>query len=90
MIEDIEAVHDFSGLVASMENDEARWLTFLDHPNAENAVPEYWLQNNPDLSKDVNQVMKMIIMNAIRPDRFVNAAKQLIESVLSEESTNVG
>ena len=83
-------MHEFSGLVANMENDEARWLTFLDHPNAENAVPEPWLQNNPDLSKEVSQVMKMITMKALRPDRFVNAAKQLIELILSEESTNQG
>lgn len=34
--------------------------------------------------------MKMIVMNALRPDRFVNAAKQLIDMIFSEESTGQG
>ena len=53
-IEEIESVQEFAGLVASMENEESRWLSFLDHPNAESSVPEPWLQNNPDISKEIN------------------------------------
>jgi len=73
-----------------MEGDEARWLSFLDHPTAESCVPEPWLQNNPELSKEANQVMKMIIVRALRPDRLAGSAKHLIDMVFSEEATNQG
>lgn len=41
-IEELEKAREFSGLLASMENDEARWLAFLDHAAAETVVPEPW------------------------------------------------
>lgn len=42
-IEELEHVHEFQGLVASLQNEEGRWLSFLDHPTAETVVPEPWL-----------------------------------------------
>lgn len=89
-VEGIVGVPEFSGLVASMESDESRWLAFLDHPTAENAVPEPWRQSNPDLSKEVGQLLKMIIVRALRPDRVVAATKTLIEMVLGEELMQSG
>jgi len=73
-----------------MESDEARWLAFLDHPAAETCVPEPWLQNNLELSKEANQVMRMLIVRALRPDRVVEATKQLIAMGLGEEATDHG
>jgi dynein heavy chain 1 len=58
--------------------------------HAQLALRQSSIQENPDLSKEVSQVMKMIIVNALRPDRFVHAAKQLIDMVFSEEATGQG
>lgn len=89
-IEEISSAHEFSGLVASMEAEESSWVTFLDHPTAELVVPEPWRQTNLDASKEALQVMRMILVRALRPDRAVEAAKQLIQMVLAEEATQQG
>lgn len=81
---------EFSGLVSSMENDESRWSSFLENPTAEQAVPEPWKPNNPQFSKEANQVMQMTIIKALRPDRLIDTSNTLIKMVLSEESLNQG
>jgi hypothetical protein len=48
-------------------------LTFLDHPNAETAVPEPWKMNDPEMSKEAAHLMKMAIVKVLRPDRFISA-----------------
>jgi dynein heavy chain 1 len=90
LIEGLDGTPEFAGLVASMEADESRWLSFLDNPNAESCVPEPWLQNIGDISPETNQAMKMIIVNILRPDRFLAASKKLIELTFSEEATQSG
>ena len=45
LVEDLDSLPEFAGLVASMESDEQRWLAFLDHPTAERELPQPWLQN---------------------------------------------
>jgi hypothetical protein len=87
LVEDLDSLPEFAGLVASMESDEARWLAFLDHPTAERELPQPWLQNRQEVSKEAAQLMKMIVINALRPDRFVAAAKELVATTFSEEAT---
>jgi len=89
-IEEISCVPEFSGLLTSMETEASSWVEFLDHPTAELVVPESWRQNNKDASKEALQVMRMILVRALRPDRAVEAAAQLISLVLSEEATQQG
>jgi len=87
-IEELEHVHEFQGLVASMQDEEARWLTFMEHPTAETVTPEPWLQNDPDLSPDLNQLMKAIVVRILRPDRLIFAARLLIGMVLGDAAVN--
>jgi hypothetical protein len=49
-IEDLDSNFEFSGLVSSMESDEARWSNFMEASTAEQVVPEPWKANNPDFS----------------------------------------
>jgi hypothetical protein len=54
LIEDLDGMSEYSGLVSSLESDSSRWLSFLDNPTAEQVVPEPWKQNNPSFSKEAN------------------------------------
>lgn len=54
IVEDLDGMFEYSGLVSAIESDESRWLSFLDNPTAEQAVPEPWKQNNPQFSKEAN------------------------------------
>lgn len=89
-VEGIASVREFSGLIASMESDESRWLAFLDHATAETAVPDPWRQSHPDLSPEVEQLLRLIMVRALRPDRVVAATKTLIALVLGEELLQSG
>jgi hypothetical protein len=35
IIEELDSMFEYSGLVSSIESDESRWLSFLDNPTAE-------------------------------------------------------
>lgn len=87
-IEELEVVGEFQGILGSIQGEEARWIAFLDHPNAETVVPDPWLLNDPDMSPEINQVLKMIIVKILRPDRLIYATWTLIEMVLGERVAN--
>lgn len=83
-LEELEHVAEFQGLLSSMQSEEGRWISCFEHPAAESVVPEPWLQNDPDTPKEIGQLMKMIIVKILRPDRLVYASWALIEMVLGE------
>lgn len=85
-IEEIDGIHEFNGLVAHMESNEQRWVQVLDHPNSEEVMPDPWKTTNPDLSKEANILMKMLVLNVIRPDRLLPAAKELMSIAINDDS----
>jgi dynein heavy chain 1 len=77
-------------LISNIQSDEGRWIQFLDHPNGELHIPEPWRQNVPDFSETALHVMKMTVVNILRPDRFIPASQMLFKMVLSEEALSQG
>ena len=67
-----------------MESSEERWVTFLDHPQAENAVPEPWMSGNDiSMTNEAARILKkLIIIKILRPDRLVTAVEQFVVKVL--------
>jgi hypothetical protein len=70
-----------------MESSEERWITFLDHPQAENVVPEPWMSGNDiSLTNEAARILKkLIIIKILRPDRLVTAVEQFVVKVLGQE-----
>lgn len=61
----------------------------MDHPQAENAVPEPW-RTGDDLSvtnESARFLKRLIILKIMRPDRIVLAAEQFCSKVLGSEVT---
>jgi hypothetical protein len=70
-----------------MESSEERWMTLLDHPQAENAVPEPWMSGD-DISvtnESARILKKLIIIKILRPDRLVTAVEQFVVKVLGQD-----
>jgi len=89
-LEELDRTDEFANIVAQVQGDDRRWIHFLDHPNAEEVVPEPWRQNNPDFSPETLHLMKMIVINTLRPDRYVPASKMLFKMVFADESLSQG
>jgi hypothetical protein len=89
-IEELDKMPRFSGLLANIESEEAKWLLFLDHPSAETIMPTPWRQNNPEISKEAVMVMNMIVIKVLRSDRLIHAAEELRNVIISEESAAGG
>lgn len=70
-IEDLDKVSYFRGLVSSMKDEPDSWLAVLDHPNAEAILPTPWRENCLEISKEAAQLMKMMVIRILRPDRLV-------------------
>lgn len=84
-IEEINKYPQFKGLVPSLQHEPDPWITFLDHPKAETVVPQPWLEENPDLSKEAQIVLKLNIIKIMRPDRLIDASQEIIKMVIDEE-----
>jgi len=72
-IEELSHTPHFSNLVDSMQNNEAQWLSFLDHPMSELHVPEPW-HGGDDVStrNPIARVLKkLMIIKVLRPDRLI-------------------
>jgi dynein heavy chain 1 len=92
-IEEISAFPEFKGLVESMQPGTescTEWLAFLEHPTAELVVPESWREGPSGASKEALQLMRVVLVRALRPDRAVEAAKRLIQTSLTEEASSQG
>lgn len=58
-IEELTYTKQFEGLVENMEEEPDRWETFMQHPKAEEAVPEPWAQGDDvSLSNGVVRILK--------------------------------
>jgi hypothetical protein len=41
-IQELDSLNEFKGLIDDFTSNEEQWLLFLDHPTAEQVVPEPW------------------------------------------------
>lgn len=58
-IEELTYTKQFEGLVENMEQDSERWDNFMQHPKAEEAVPEPWAQGDDvSLSNSIARILK--------------------------------
>lgn len=72
-IEELSYTQNFNNLVESLQNDEEKWVTFLDHPKAETCVPEPWFGGS-DVSTTnpvARLLKKLMIVKVLRPDRLI-------------------
>lgn len=90
-LEEIAGTPHFKQLLESIEGSaSAQWISFLDNPLAETAVPEPWLSGDDSSTTNDNarQLKKMIILGIMRPDRLVAACEIFVQKVLGEEIMN--
>ena len=74
-----------------MEDEEGKWMSLLEHPQAENAVPEPWLAGD-DISvtnEHARVLKKLMIIKVLRPDRMLAGVKIFLEKVLGEETGRI-
>ena len=85
ILEELAESQHFSNLIEHMENEEARWMAFLDNPQAETDVPEPWLAlaDGASMNEKAKALKKLIIVKALRPDRMVAAVKKFLDSPLA-------
>jgi hypothetical protein len=77
----------FNGLIDSMQNNDAQWISFLDSAMGENFVPEPWCTGN-DISTTnaiARTLKKLLIVKVLRPDRLIYSVSQFVQSVIGEE-----
>mmetsp|Transcript_22405 Transcript_22405/g.16882 ORF Transcript_22405/g.16882 Transcript_22405/m.16882 type:complete len:300 (+) Transcript_22405:233-1132(+) len=69
-----------------IEGNEYRWTQFMQHPMAEQAVPE--LPAGEEMENEIIKALKkLIILKIFRPDRLVKQSKEFIGKILGEEAT---
>ena len=81
----------FNNLIEDMENDEAKWLNFFDHAQAETCVPEPW-NSGDDISvtnENARQLKKLMIIKIMRPDRMLSGVSQFLEKTLGNEIMSI-
>ncbi len=63
----------------------------LEHPNAEQCIPEV---PNPEYGKQdgpvVKEMKKMAVLKILRPDRFIAAVRMFVSRILGDKILNVG
>ena len=82
-IEELNKLPQYRGLVDDISESPEAWNTFMDHAAAETVVPSKWLENSPGISKAAENIMKMVLIQALRPDRVIAATQDLIGMTLS-------
>ena len=79
----LRSLPQFAGIVQSLES--AKGLsTWLESDQPETAVPALWEEKVP-LSKIGEKMMRLLVVNAVRPDRLLAASHMLVDSVLGED-----
>lgn len=86
-IEELNKLPQYRGLVDDITESPEAWNTFMDHPTAETVVPCKWLENSPGISKTAENAMKMVLIQALRPDRVIAATQDLIGMTLAAGKT---
>mmetsp|Transcript_10643 Transcript_10643/g.10723 ORF Transcript_10643/g.10723 Transcript_10643/m.10723 type:complete len:107 (-) Transcript_10643:1803-2123(-) len=72
-----------------IEGNEHTWISFMEHPVAEVAIPE--IPQGVEMETEVIRMLKkLIILKILRPDRFMKQAKEFIGKILGEEVMNPG
>ena len=90
-LEEISMTGHFNNLIEDIENDEAKWLNFFDHAQAETCVPEPW-NSGDDISvtnENARQLKKLMIIKIMRPDRMLSGVSQFLEKTLGNEIMSI-
>ena len=90
VIEQIEAVYrlsirlpGFKSLVKKMKESADELKGWLHHNTPEMCVPVLW-ENDKPLSPITVSMMKLLLVQAMRPDRVIAAGHQMVDAVLGE------
>ena len=80
-LQDLHLLPCFSGLVGNIQAKESEWLRFMEHLEAEMAIPTGWEKTSDD---GPSLLQKTLILKALRPDRLTFICTALVESVLGK------
>lgn len=61
-------------------------MQIMDHPKPEEVLPEPWKMNNPDLSPEAAAMLKLIVINVLRPDRVLVTIMHLVNITFKDDS----
>ncbi len=79
----------FKGLVKRINEATEEFTHFLQHNTPETCVPVIWATDK-SLSAISTAMMKLLVIQAVRPDRVIAAGHQLVDAVLSESFMPAG
>lgn len=79
----------FKGLVKKINESAEEFQQWLQHNTPETCVPVIWDAEKP-LSAIAQAMMKLLVIQAVRPDRVIAAGHQLVDAVLSESFMPAG
>lgn len=87
------------GLLSNIEQNESRWLKFLEAASAEDEIPSGWENNSyeadlkdslsePKLQQVAQHLKDLSVLRLLRPDRLQRKMNMLINLVLGEGFMN--
>jgi len=88
-LQDLHSIPCFQGLVGSIKSNESAWVTFLDHIEAENAIPDGWQQPGNAAGESNRILQEALILKALRPDRLIFTFQRLVDSILGKGFLNL-
>jgi hypothetical protein len=77
-LESLEEHPLFSSLVRHIEDNEEKWVRFMNASNPEELIPDI----NADMSPIQKKLYVLILIKALRPDKFNPVAYDLVKTVL--------
>lgn len=84
-------LHAFKGLVKKINESSEEFKQWLLHNTPETCVPVVWdSPSDKPLSAISLAMMKLLVIQAVRPDRVIAAGHQLVDAVLSESFMPAG
>lgn len=79
----------FKGLVKRINESEDEFKHFFQHNTPETCVPVIW-DTEKSFSAISLAMMKLLVIQAVRPDRVIAAGHQLVDAVLTESFMPAG
>ena len=89
-LSELTGLDSFKNIEAHIKNNKAQWTTFMSATDAENAVPVCWEKAKEGQSDAIqNDMRKLLLMKAFRPDRLIVTATQFVTSVFGREFVQI-
>jgi dynein heavy chain 1 len=90
----------FSELRSKIEDNSDEFFKWLEHSQAESLIPDFLVPNNSpqeqqnsseakfDLNDTINFLKRVLLIKALRPDRFISIAVQYVNKIFGQDFLN--